>query len=191
MELMPVTHVAEPAPALKDARPPRLSAERCRALLARASTGHMALSQGALPLVVPVTCALVGEQLLVRAGLWLIGKAPLQPGIVAFETGGTAIGDGSVWEVMVQGRAEVLDETTVPKGPPPLPSVEPGLTTALRISLELLTGWQYRGPGTTEPRAATTNRPGNDQPARQRPTGQATTNRPGNDQPARQRPTGQ
>ena len=31
--------------------------------------GHLALSQGALPLVVPVTCALDGEDLLVRAGL--------------------------------------------------------------------------------------------------------------------------
>ena len=66
----------EPPTVGASAGSPRLTAERCRSLLAAASGGHLALSQGALPLVVPVTCAVEGDNLLVRAGLGLIGKVP-------------------------------------------------------------------------------------------------------------------
>ena len=120
----------------------RLSADGCRALLASASSGHLALSQGALPVVVPVTYALDGEHLLVRAGLFLIVRAPF-PGVVAFETGGTTISDGFIWEVMVQGRAEVTDDGRALNSPPQLPLVAADLTTVLRTSMELMTGWQY------------------------------------------------
>ena len=125
---------------------PRLTPEACRSLLAAASGGHLALSQGALPLVVPVTCVVAGEDLLVRAGLGLIGKVPAQPGVVAFQTEGTSPDGSSWWEIMVQGRAEVLDERKVgPRGklPPPLPLVDQGMTAALRISMELFNGRQY------------------------------------------------
>lgn len=125
---------------------PRLTPEVCRLLLAAATGGHLALSQGALPLVVPVTCAVDGEDLLVRAGLGLIGKVPAQPGVVAFQTEGTSPDGSSWWEILVQGRAEVLDERRLGPGgkfPPPLPLVDQGMTAALRISMELFTGRQY------------------------------------------------
>ena len=141
---MPATPTVEPVPVPASGRAQRLSAERCFILLARASSGHLALSQDALPLVVPVTCALDGDRLLVRARLGLIAK-PLQAGIVAFQTDGTRAGDGAIWEVMVQGRAEVLDGPSVPEGPSPPPLVDGALTTALRISMDLLTGWESGG----------------------------------------------
>jgi len=106
----------------------------------------LALSQGALPLVVPVTCAVDGDDLLVRAGLGLIGKVPAQPGVVAFQTEGTSPGGSWWWEILVQGRAEVLDERRPGAGgklPPPLPLVDQSMTTSLRIRMELFTGRQY------------------------------------------------
>lgn len=122
---------------------PRLSAERCRQLLATAGAGHLALSRGALPLVVAVTCSLDRDHLLLRVGLGLMGSVPVQPGIVAFETSG-ALADGKGrWEVVVQGRAELLDEDAALAVPPPIPLVRPELTTALRVSMELVTGWYY------------------------------------------------
>jgi uncharacterized protein len=136
---MPVT---TPISGAEGASAERLSADRCRALLARSSFGHLALSQGALPLVVPVTYALDGERLLVRAGLFLIAKDPV-PGVVAFGTGGTTRGDGATWEVLVQGRAEVTDEVQAPKSPPQFPLIDGTLTTVLRVSMERLTGWQF------------------------------------------------
>jgi hypothetical protein len=48
---------------------------------------------------------------------------------------------------MVQGRAEFLetdDDAGPAKSPPPLPLVDQRLTAALRISMELFTGRQYR-----------------------------------------------
>lgn len=83
-----------------------------------------------------------------RAGLGLVGKVPLRPGVVAFETAGSSINGGWRWEVLVQGHAEVMDEARIGKVPPQLPLVRPSLTTVLRISMELLTGWQY---GTAHP----------------------------------------
>jgi len=151
LRVMPTKPVVEPFTMAAGERARRLSGERCRALLARSSSGHLALSQGALPLVVPVTYALDREQLLVRAGLFLIVRAPL-PGVVAFHTGGTTLGDGCVWEVMVQGRGEVIDDVPAPNCPPQLPLVAADLTTVLRINMDLMTGWQYGqgdpGPGT-------------------------------------------
>jgi len=83
------------------------------------------------------------DNLLVRAGLGLMGSVPVQPGVVAFETSGVLPGGRERWEVVVQGRAELLDEPVAPVVPPPLPLVRPELTTALLVSLELVSGWCY------------------------------------------------
>jgi Pyridoxamine 5'-phosphate oxidase len=126
---------------------PRLSPERCRSLLGGAVGGHLALSRGALPLVVPVTCALADDYLLVRTGLgWLVRGAPFQPGIVAFLTSSTSVNPDWRWEVVAQGRAKVLEQAPASYSPPPLPLVGNELTAVLRMSLEILTGWQYGVP---------------------------------------------
>ena len=137
--------LATPEISMRHGELPRLSSQRCLALLAGAKSGHLALSQGALPLVVPVTCALDGARLVVRAGPALLGRVPLQPGIVAFETAGTDCAGTWRWEVLVQGRADVLCEASGAVAPP-LALVETGLTTALSIGMELVTGWQYGTP---------------------------------------------
>jgi hypothetical protein len=129
---------------------PRLSEETCRSLLASASSGYLALSQSALPSVVPVTCVLDGDLLVVRAGPGLLGRAPLQPGVVAFATDGASTDGGSRWEVLVQGHCELTDERLAPKSPPQLTLVDPRLTTVLRVRTELITGWQY-GDGASLP----------------------------------------
>jgi hypothetical protein len=121
----------------------RLTDERCRSLLASASSGHLALSQSALPLIVPVSCVLDGDALVVRARLGLVGKVPLKPGVVAFETAAASINGGWRWEVLVQGHCELVDGGLAPKNPPQLALVDPSLTTVLWMRMERLTGWQY------------------------------------------------
>jgi hypothetical protein len=93
-----------------------------------------------------VTCALYGDRLLVRAGLGLLGRVPRQPGVVAFETSGTNEDGTWRWEVLVQGRADVVSEALGTGIPPSLALVDSELTTALCISMELVTGWQYGAP---------------------------------------------
>jgi Pyridoxamine 5'-phosphate oxidase len=132
-----------PVEARRFGQVPRLSAERCRSFLASASSGHLALSQSALPFVVPVTCVLHEEALLVRAGRGLLGKVSVQPGVVAFETGEASIDGRSRWEVLVQGRCELTNEGLELKSPPPLTLVDPCLTTVLRMRIEVLVGWEY------------------------------------------------
>ncbi|MHB1496454.1 MAG: pyridoxamine 5'-phosphate oxidase family protein [Acidimicrobiales bacterium] len=127
----------------------RLLPARCMQLLASASSGHLALSQGALPLVVPVTCSLDGGRLLVRAALGLLGASLGQPGVVAFHTGATSPDQSERWEVLVQGRAE-LHGREAPRqarrpNPPGLPLVAEDATVVLSVSIELVTGWQYAG----------------------------------------------
>jgi hypothetical protein len=111
-------------------------------LLQQAKDGYLALSRGALPIVVPVSCALDGDSLLVRAGPGSLDRVTTQPGIVAF---GTTIPntDGTCrWEVLVQGRAELV---TCPGSdvPPRLPHISPALTAVFRLTLELVTGWEH------------------------------------------------
>jgi hypothetical protein len=159
---MPLTDAMERAQVPTGAQPQRLSADRCRTLLAQSSSGHLALSQDALPIVVPVTCAVDGEQLFVRAGLWWGDRAPL-PGGVAFETDGTTSSDGSTWEVMVQGRAEASAEGQISNRPPPLTLDDAGLTTVMGIRMEVVRGWQYgpapwlTGPAPADDRAIATS----------------------------------
>jgi hypothetical protein len=123
----------------------RLGSERCRHLIGDAVSGHLALSRAALPLVAPVTCAVEGDYLLVRAGLGWIGHATVQPGVVAFETSSTSLDHTLRWEVMVRGRAEVVGATG-PDVPPPLWLIDDRQTMVLRIQMELLTGLQYGVP---------------------------------------------
>jgi hypothetical protein len=140
---MPQAHALVPGEMPAFGQVPRLSYEICRSLLADASSGYLALSQSALPFVVPVTCVLDGDVLVVRAGLGLLGRAPLQPGVVAFETDGESV-DGTLrWEVLVQGHCEPTDDSVTPKSPPRLTFVAGRLTTVLRVRMELVTGWRY------------------------------------------------
>ncbi len=122
---------------------PHLSPECCLSLLSDATGGYLALSLGALPIVVPVSCALDGGCLLVRAGPGSLDRLTAKPGIVAF---GTAIpsADGTCRrELLVQGRAEVVRQPATDV-PPRLPLANVSLTTVLRVTLERLTGWEYR-----------------------------------------------
>ena len=72
--------------AVELATPPRLSPERCRTLLREAKDGYLALSRGALPIVVPVSCALDDDALLGAGGAGSLDRVTAQPGVVAFGT---------------------------------------------------------------------------------------------------------
>ena len=118
-------------------------------LLSATSSGHLAISQGALPVVVPVTFVLNGDDLLVRARLGSEERVAFQPEVVAFETGGPLTDGTGAWEVLVQGRAATEPE---PRGDQPagaghwpaqLPFVGDAMSTVLRVQMERVTGWRY------------------------------------------------
>ncbi|MGH9104734.1 MAG: pyridoxamine 5'-phosphate oxidase family protein [Acidimicrobiales bacterium] len=133
------------ATAVKLAASIRLSPERCRMLLREAREGYLALSRGALPIVLPVSCALAGESLLLRARPTSFDRLTAQPGVVAFATTILSEDGTARWEVLVQGRAEIVLNPAADV-PQRLPLIDSSQTTVFRVALELQTGWQY-GPG--------------------------------------------
>ncbi len=113
------------------------------------------MSQGALPVVMPVTYCIDGDDLLVRAWCGPLERAVAQPEVVAFETGGTSADGKWAWEVLVQGRA-TAEPTREPSEPHagtssqlPPPPAGGTVSWALRVAMERVTGWGY-GPGTPE-----------------------------------------
>lgn len=104
-------------------------------------------------MVLPVACRAVGESLLVRAASTVLGRAPAQPGIVAFAAAGSSADERWRWEVVVQGRAEVVPPVAAGSAdlsgllePPDLSLLGGEFTTVLRISMELVAGWQFGDP---------------------------------------------
>jgi hypothetical protein len=130
--------------ALELAPPPRLNPERCLSLLREARQGYLALSRAALPIVLPVNCAVDGGLLLVRVGPGSFDQAAPQPGVVAFGTVIPRTDGAGRWEVLVQGRAELVHHG-ISDIPHKLAFVNNSLTVVFRVTLELVTGWEY-GP---------------------------------------------
>jgi nitroimidazol reductase NimA-like FMN-containing flavoprotein (pyridoxamine 5'-phosphate oxidase superfamily) len=135
------TQVKETAVEAPIARP--LSPERCFSLLGEAKDGYLALSRGALPIVLPVSCALDGESLLLRGGPGSFDRVTASPGVVAFGTTIPSVDGTGKWDVLVQGRAEVVHGSATDV-PPRLPFEDVSSTTVFRVTLERLTGWEYR-----------------------------------------------
>jgi|GEM_PF-4855012 len=112
-------------------------------VLRTATSGHLALSQGALPLVVPVTYCLHGRQLLVRARLGLLGAPARQPWVVALLVSQARAASRS--EVLVHGRTEPasFQESNLA---PPLELVPDEATIVLAVTLEMVKGQEYSAP---------------------------------------------
>jgi nitroimidazol reductase NimA-like FMN-containing flavoprotein (pyridoxamine 5'-phosphate oxidase superfamily) len=113
-----------------------LSVSECLALLATVSIGHLAVTQKALPVVVPVRIHLAGNEVEITS---LLGTAiPLTAGsVVALQAG--AIGEGllSEWTVQVRGfLREISDDAVMHswKG-------SAAIDGAFLLSTEEINGW--------------------------------------------------
>jgi len=125
----------------------------CRALLATAAIGRLALSYRALPIVLPVNFAVCGDAILIRTGAGAKFEAACHQSVVAFEVDGFDSLNHTGWSVLVQGRARVLH------GPAELddarqvgltPWANPNADAYVTIGMDLVTGrrlgaW-YRSP---------------------------------------------
>lgn len=140
---MPTLSSLGPGPRLL-ASSSRLDVTTCRQLLASASNGHLAITQGALPVVAFVTCTADGDDLLVRARIGFAGRGAPEPEVVAFETCDISTDRMWAWEVLVQGRAtaEPVGLGVARRSPPQL-FVGDAMSVVLRVSMERVTGWRY------------------------------------------------
>ena len=82
-----------------------LSADECLDLMRTQAVGRIGLSSGALPLVLPVHFAIVGDEIMIIARRGTTLDAATRQAIVAFEVDALDADTGAGWSVMVQGVA--------------------------------------------------------------------------------------
>jgi nitroimidazol reductase NimA-like FMN-containing flavoprotein (pyridoxamine 5'-phosphate oxidase superfamily) len=92
-----------------------LSAVECLQLLRTQVIGRIGLSAGALPVVLPVHFAIVGDEIMISARQGTTLDAATRQAIVAFEADQLDAHTGAGWSVMVQGIAR---RTADPELPP-------------------------------------------------------------------------
>ena len=92
----------------------RLSQEECVGLLGRAQLGRVALSVGALPVILPVNYAVFEGSIVLRTAPGTKLSAALVGAVVGFEIDSMAPDHASGWSVLVVGHAhEVRDDATL------------------------------------------------------------------------------
>jgi nitroimidazol reductase NimA-like FMN-containing flavoprotein (pyridoxamine 5'-phosphate oxidase superfamily) len=82
-----------------------LDREQCLALLGSAHVGRIGLSSGALPLVVPVDFAVVGDRIVLHTSRGTLLDTATRDTVVAFEADEFDRHDRSGWSVVVTGLA--------------------------------------------------------------------------------------
>ena len=92
-----------------------LTADECLDLVRTQAVGRIGLSSGALPVVLPVHFAIVGDEIMICARQGTTLDAATRKAIVAFEVDRFDADTGAGWSVMVQGVAR---RTARPELPP-------------------------------------------------------------------------
>lgn len=91
-----------------------LSQEECVGLLGREQLGRVAVSIGALPVILPVNYAVFDGALVLRTAPGTKLSAALMGAVVAFEIDNTDAHHASGWSVLVVGHArEIRDDATL------------------------------------------------------------------------------
>jgi uncharacterized protein len=87
-----------------------LSDEACRSLLSDATLGRIGLSVGALPVILPMTYAVLDGDILIRTGWGSKLDAAVDGQVVCFEADAYngLYHDG--WSVLVTGKAEIITD---------------------------------------------------------------------------------
>ena len=127
-----------------------LGREECLRLLSTATLGHVGLSTGALPSVLPVNFYFDGERILIRSGPGSRLDAAVRNSVVAFEVDSFDPMYQSGWSVLVTGMArEVTDPDELDAlSSLPVPRWAPlGDGRLVAISTELVSGRRlHHGP---------------------------------------------
>lgn len=89
-----------------------LTRSQCLQLLGQAVLGRIGLTVGALPTILPVNFALLGEDVIIRTGWGVKLRAASDQQVVCFEVDGFDPPTRSGWSVLATGRAEAIDDPT-------------------------------------------------------------------------------
>jgi nitroimidazol reductase NimA-like FMN-containing flavoprotein (pyridoxamine 5'-phosphate oxidase superfamily) len=108
-----------------------LTRPACLALLAPGGHGRVAATMRAVPIIIPVSFTLVGEEVVFTPGLGEGLSRAVTDAVVAFETDHAGVDGHLGWGVHVTGVAmSTTSETDVP---------------TFRLSTEIIAGWRAHG----------------------------------------------
>jgi nitroimidazol reductase NimA-like FMN-containing flavoprotein (pyridoxamine 5'-phosphate oxidase superfamily) len=105
-----------------------LSRKGCLALLAAGGHGRVAASMRAIPVIIPVSFTLVGDEVVFKHGYGEALTPAVAGSVIAFETDHLGSDGRTEWEVHVTGVATTLSKRTEACG--------------FRLSSQIVTGWQ-------------------------------------------------
>ena len=88
----------------------RIDGDECLRLLAVASLGRIALTDRALPVILPVSYGVLGTDLVFEVDSGLLLRAAHQHHIVCFEVDFADIATSVAWSVIVTGSLRVVDD---------------------------------------------------------------------------------
>ncbi len=125
-----------------------LSRSQCLDLLTRAEYGRIAISIGALPVVLPISYSLLGEDVVFRTGTGSKLRAAINNSVVAFEVDEVDIEQGAAWSVLVTGMADEITSPQEIEKAAALPlrlwiSTEPSFL--IKIRSDIVTGRRFVG----------------------------------------------
>jgi len=132
-----------------------LAADECLDLMRTQVVGRIGLSSGALPVVLPVHFAIVGDEILIRAHQGTTLDAATRQTIVAFEADQVDNHTGAGWSVMVQGIAR---RTADPELPPAAQQalerwLDPHQSHVVAVSIDFISGRRIEALSTDGPAA--------------------------------------
>ena len=130
-----------------------LDRAECLRLLAGSILGRIAVTIGALPVILPVNFLLDGDRILIRTGTGTKLEAATRDAVVAFEVDDVEPFSHSGWSVCVTGRAmELRDQDDVARvASLPLPHWAPkGTEHVVAVSVDLVTGRRLSHPTPTD-----------------------------------------
>jgi nitroimidazol reductase NimA-like FMN-containing flavoprotein (pyridoxamine 5'-phosphate oxidase superfamily) len=120
-----------------------LERDECLRLLRTATLGRIAITFGALPVILPVNFVLLGDRVVLRTGVGTKLDAAICNAIVAFEVDAFEPMSHTGWSVVVTGQAreitnlaelDALDPSRIPRWAPR------GGDRVVEISTEMVTG---------------------------------------------------
>jgi nitroimidazol reductase NimA-like FMN-containing flavoprotein (pyridoxamine 5'-phosphate oxidase superfamily) len=120
-----------PAPGVRAFTRQPLSRAACLAFLAPGGHGRIAATMRAVPVIIPVTFTLFGDDVVFSPGLGEGLSHAIANSVIAFGTDHVGSDGRAVWNVHVTGVARPLTHDTE--------------ASDFRLSSEIITGWQAGG----------------------------------------------
>ena len=126
----------------------QLGRDECLSLLATTKLGRIALSDHALPTILPVVYRVTGDAVEFEASGRLLMTAAQRAHVVCFEADAADFTNGTGWSVLITGRLELRAADLVAADQPWLPR---GRGTTLRLPATVISGRSVTRTGLISP----------------------------------------